>query len=175
MRSFITFTRVCTWITLAVTGLVQILAVVGIYINNSIAEFNPILLIAATAIMLTATVLFFALPRGKVIPLLIAAADAVFFIILAFMLKNAFPVLMAVDGSDTGISLWMAIYRHMSPLLVPLFMIPSWWQYHEERQAEKTADAEERTPSYLDVIDETYSMRSLDEEDTKTPKGKHRS
>lgn len=175
MRSFVAFTRVCAWVLLVFITAVQALAILGIFINQSQSAFNPWLLIIAAVVMIAATVLFFALPRGKVYFLLLAAVDAVFFIVLAFMLKNAFPVMLAVDGSSTGVSLWTAIWRHMTPALIPLCMVPSWIVYHENRVAEKNTDAENRTPSYLDIIDENYSMRSLDEEDTKTPKGKHRS
>ncbi len=175
MRSFIAFTRVLTWVLLVFTCAVQALAIVGIAINQSQSVFNPWLLAAATVVMIAAVILFFVLPRGKVYFLLLAAADAVFFIVLAFMLKNAFPVMLAVDGSSTGVSLWTAIWRHMTPALIPLCMVPSWIVYHENRVAEKNTDAENRTPSYLDIIDETYTMRSLDEEDAKPAKRNKRS
>ncbi len=169
MRSFAAFTRVCTWVLLVFICSVQALAIVGIAINDSQKAFNPWLLGIASVVMIVSTILFFALPRGKSIPFILAAADAVFFIVLAFMLKNAFPVVFAVDGSDSGVSLWTAIWRHMSPILIPLCMLPTWILYLEDRSAEKNADAENRTPSYLDIIDETYTMRSLDDEDAKAP------
>ena len=172
MRSFAAFTRVCSWVLLVFTGMVQLLAAVGIFVNGSQEVFNPWWLIAATALMVLSVVLFFALRRGKTLALLIALADAVLFVVLAFMLKNAFPVVLAVDGSDTGISLWMAIWRHMSPVLVPLCLLPTWVQYHEDRVAEKNATSEQNTPSYLDLIDENYTMRPLDEDDAKEPKAK---
>ena len=169
MRSFAAFSRVCSWVLLVIISAVQALAVLGIFINKSAEAFNPWLLVIAAVVMIAATVLFYAVPRGKSVWLLVAAADAVFFIVLAFMLKNAFPVVLAVDGSDTGVSLWTAILRHMTPIFIPLSMLPTWSVYHEERVCEKVADAEARTPSYLDMIDETYSMRPLDEDDAKAP------
>ncbi len=152
MRIFLSVCRVLVWLILVLTTAVQIMAVIGIYVGGSVDLFDPVLLIVAAALMLLAVVLFFALPRGKVFPLVLAAAASAFFVILAFQLKEAFPVTVTTNG-NAGISLWRAIYRHMSPALIPLFMLPIWWDYHTDRRIQKLAEADRLTPTYFETSD----------------------
>lgn len=156
MRVFGTVCRVMVWLLLILTAIPQVMAVIGLYIGNSVGLFNPLLLIAATAFMFVAVILFFAMPRGKLIPLLLAAASAVFFVVLAFCLMDIFPVTVTVT-KNTGISLWRAIYRHMSPALIPLFMLPLWWDYHTDRRAKALAAADARTPSYFEETETEFA------------------
>ncbi len=149
MRLFASFCRVLVWVVLALTAIPQIMAVIGIYFGNSTELFNPVLLIVATALMFIAVVLFFAIPRGKLIPLLLAAAAAAFFIILALKLMDVFPVTVTLT-KNAGISLWRAMYRHMSPVLIPLLMFPVFWEYHTDRKASLLAEADRLTPTYFE-------------------------
>lgn len=169
MRHFISFCRIMAWIVLIITTGIQIMAIYGIYLNHSADIFNPLLLIIATAVMFLAVVLFFALPRGKLFPLLVAAADAVFFVILACWLKDAFPTFVSKDDVETGITIWTAVWRHMSPVLVPLFLLPIWHEHHAAYQAIKIAESRENTPSYFDTLDASYKM-NISEEPLPKPK-----
>lgn len=149
MRTFVSVCRVLVWLILVLTTTIQVMAVIGIYIWNSADVFNPVLLIVAAVLMLLAVVLFFALPRGKVFPLVLAAMAGIFFVILALQLKETFPVTVTERGL-AGISLWTAMYRHMSPALIPLLMFPIFWDNYTDRRAAKLAEADQLTPTYFE-------------------------
>lgn len=172
MRLFASFCRVMIWVTLVITTAVQALAIIGIYMKGSGSLFNPVLLIVAVAAMVVSVILFFALPRGKIFPLAAAALTAILFIVLAVEMTNAFPTSLSSDGGTTGISMTKAVFRHMTPALIPLLMLPVWWQYHRDRVAQNEKAATEKTPSYFDMLDKSYTMRSLEDETIPAPKPK---
>lgn len=153
MRIFVSVCRVLVWIVLVLTTLLQGMAIIGIYLKESTALFNPAFLVTATSLMLISVVLFFALPHGKAFPLVLAAATGVFFIILALQLKEAFPVTVTATR-NAGISLWRAMYRHMSPALIPLLMFPIFWDDYTDRRAAKLAEADRITPTYFETTTE---------------------
>ncbi len=153
MRIFLSACRTMIWILLVFITIMQVMTVIGLYQGNSVELFNPTFLIIATGIMAVSVVLFFALRRYKLIPLIAAGMAAVFFIVLAFWLKDAFPVTVTTLG-NAGVSLWDAMYRHMSPALIPLFMLPLWWDYHTDRRAAKLAEADRLTPTYFETAEE---------------------
>ena len=169
MRVFTLICRAMAWVLLTLTTAIQVMAIYSIYVKNSTHVFNPLLLIIATVVMLLAVIFFFASPRKKGLLLLIAAADAVFFIILAFWLKDAFPTYLSADGSEYGVSSWIAVWRHMSPALIPLFLLPSWHQHHTAYQAIKNAESAAKTPSYFDTLGPSYKA-DLSEESLPKPK-----
>lgn len=163
--------RTLTWITLILTAGVQALAIIGMYLNDKAGKFNPLFLIVATAVMILSVVLFFVLRRGKLFPLIGTAVAGIAFVVLAIIMMKVYPVVEAIDGTSTGISLWDAISRHMTPILIPVFLFPLWWQFHEDWRAEKNAVEEASTPSYFDILAESAAMR-VDDDQAKMPKPK---
>ena len=153
MRTFASCCRVFAWITLILTAFPQIMAAIGIYMWDSVKVFNPVSLIVATALMFVATILFFIIPRGKLMPLIIAAVTGVVFIVLAFQLMDAFPVTVTLT-KNAGISLWRAMYRHMTPVFVPLFLLPVWWDYYTDKKALRMAEADRITPTYFETTED---------------------
>ncbi len=151
MRTFVSVCRVLVWIVLALTTLIQIGAILSISLGERLV--NPTLLIVATALMAVSVIVFFALRRGKLIPLLTAAAAAVLFVVAALELKDTLAVVITERG-PAGISLWTAMYRHMSPVLIPLLMFPIFWDDHTDRRAAKLAEADRLTPTYFETTEE---------------------
>ena len=163
--------RALTWVTLISTTGVQVLAAIGMYLNDKAGKLNPLFLIAATAVMVLSVVLFFVLRRGKLFPLIGTAVAGIAFVVLALIMMQVYPVVTSVEGISTGISLWDAIFRHMTPILIPVFLFPLWWQFHEDWLAEKNAVAEASTPSYFDILAESAAMH-VDDDQAKLPKPK---
>lgn len=155
MRFFLSFCRVMVWTVLALTTLIQAGAIFSIYSGENL--FNPTLLIVATVLMAVSVILFFALPRGKLAALLAATVAAVLFIIVALQLKDSLSVVVTTQGT-AGISLWKAMYRHMSPALIPLFLLPLWSDYRAVRWAKSLAESDARTPTYFDTPDEDTTV-----------------
>lgn len=151
MRTFVSVCRVLVWIVLVLTTLIQIGAILSISLGEKLV--NPTLLTIATALMVVSVIIFFALRRGKLIPLLTAAAAALLFIIAAFELKSTLAVVVTERG-PAGISLWTAMYRHMSPILIPMLMFPIFWDDYTDRRAAKLAEADQLTPTYFETTDE---------------------
>ena len=156
MRSFVS-----VWITLALTTLVQIGTILSIRLGENLV--NPTLGVIATVLMVLSVILFFALSRGKLVPLVMAGIAGVLFILFAFQLKDTLPVVVTERGL-AGVSLWKAMYRHMSPALIPLFLFPIFWDYHTDRQLLRRAEADLLTPSYFESTDDAT------EEETHKPK-----
>ncbi len=151
MRTFVSVCRVLVWIVLALTTLIQIGAILSILLGERLV--NPTLLTIATALMVASVIVFFALRRGKLFPLLTAAVAALLFIIAALELKDTLAVVVTERG-PAGISLWTAMYRHMSPVLIPILMFPIFWDHYTDRRAEKLAEADRLTPTYFETTEE---------------------
>lgn len=147
MRTFVSVCRVLVWIVLVLTTLIQIGAILSISLGERLV--NPTLLTIATALMAVSVIVFFALRRGKLFPLLTAAVAALLFIIAALELKDTLAVVVTERG-PAGISLWTAMYRHMSPALIPLLMFPIFWDNYTDRRAAKLAEADQLTPTYFE-------------------------
>ncbi len=160
------------WVLLVVTTAFQVVAVFSIAGGNAATKYDYRPLVVATVLMVLCVVTFAVLPRGKMVPLAFAAVLGVFFVVLAVQMTRVFPVYAGADGTDHGITLWRAMYRHMSPLLLPLCMFPVWWEHHTDRLAEKAAREETPPESYFELLDSAYVMKSLPEEDTAAPRPK---
>lgn len=158
------------WVLLALTTAFQLIAVFSIAGGNAAAEYDYRPLAVATALMVAAVVVFALLPRGKIVPLAVAAAVGVFFVVLAVQMMQVFPVRLGADGADHGLTFWRALYRHMSPALLPLCMVPIWWEHRTARLAEKAAREETPPDSYYELLDTSYVMKTLPEEETPRPK-----
>ncbi len=151
MRTFVSVCRIVVWIILALTTLVQMAAILSISLGERLV--NPTLLIIATALMAVSVIVFFALRHHKLFPLITAAVAAILFIIAALELKNTLSVVVTERG-PAGISLWTAMYRHMSPALIPFLMLPIFWDDYTDRRAAKLAEADRLTPTYFENDEE---------------------
>ena len=157
--------RVLAWIALAVTTAFQVLVIMGIRQGDS--AFNTMPIVVATVLMVVAVVLFCVLPRGKIVPLLMAVAAAVLFVVIAVNIKAVFTVRLSTDGSDLGITSWRLVYRHLSPVLVPILLFPVWLNYHLDRQLQKAYAEKEQPTSYLGLED--FQLSRLDDEENQLP------
>lgn len=151
MRIFLSICRVLAWVTLVLTTLVQIGTILSVYMGDRLV--NPLFLVMATILMVVSVIMFFCLRRGKLIPLLTAAVAGIVFILTALHLKDTLSVVVTTQGL-AGISLWKAMYRHMTPALIPLFLFPVFLDYHTDRVAILRAEADARTPQFFDTPDE---------------------
>ncbi len=151
MRTFVSICRVLVWTVLVLTTLIQIGAILSISLGERLV--NPTLLTVATALMLLSVIVFFALRHGKVFPLITAAVAGILFIIAALELKDTLSVVVTERGL-AGISLWTAMYRHMSPALIPFLMLPIFWDDYTDRRAAKLAEADRVTPTFFETTEE---------------------
>lgn len=151
MRTVVSVCRVLVWVLLALTTLIQIAAILSISLGERLV--NPTLLIVATALMVVSVIAFFALRQGKLVPLITAAVAAILFILAALELKDTLAVVVTERGL-AGISLWTAMYRHMSPALIPLLMLPIFWDDYANRRAAKLAEADQITPTFFETTEE---------------------
>ncbi len=159
MRIFLTVCRVLIWVLLAVTLPFQLGAILSIVMGDRVV--NPALLIIATALMVISVIGFFASKRNKLVWMITAAIAGLLFIIVAVWFKDAFIVTVTTNGL-AGISWWKAIYRHMTPALIPLLLFPVFWDYHTDQRFLRLAEADLLTPSYFE--------EDVTEEDAHKPK-----
>ncbi len=146
------FCKKVIWVLLVITVLFQGVAIYGIMNGNAAEQYDYRPLAVATVMMVLAVILFRVLPRGKVIPFVIAAVMGVFFVVLAVQMMGVFKVQTLADGSSFGLTFWRALYRHMSPILIPLCMIPIFLKYREKRVEEKAAAEETPSDSYFELL-----------------------
>lgn len=83
------------------------------------------------------------------VSLIISALLALLFIPIALQLYNYFGGTYITSGGEVGISLWDTIYRHMSPLLFPLLMIPVFLDLRQAERERQAAEEKEDVPSIL--------------------------
>ena len=114
--------------------------------------------------MTAAVLLFLFLPRGKLIPMIAAAVLGICFVAIAASLHEYFGAPAGVVGA-TGeyLTAWEAIYRHASPLLLPMLMVPVWFVYREDLQARLRAEEAAPVESVLGGLSE-YTMKSFDDD-----------
>ena len=134
-----TYTRVLgtlVWLSVALMVGLQFLVVAGMTLGNS--EFDVTLIIIATVLMLAAVIAFFAAKKYKAVPLLIAVAAGALFVAIAVMIADKYLAGSHWVDKTGFITAWALVYRHLSPLLIPLFMTGYWicWrQRFREEQA----------------------------------------
>ena len=122
------------WVLLVLMLAMQALVIVSIQMNNWLAEerqleeniFQLTPLILAVAIMLAGALLFGIYKKRRYIGLILCTVAAVVFFLLAFEIQRAYPTSIGADGNTKGITTFRMIYRHMSPVLLPLLMLVSW-------------------------------------------------
>lgn len=135
MRKAASICRGILWVLLAAVLFVQVMTIVSLYINNqqvilledSKREFPlAVLLIVASCLLLGGVLLFGLIKKRRYIGLILCAVAAVIFFITALEIHRAFPTSVGADGQMHGISFSRMIFRHMTPIGIPLLMLVSW-------------------------------------------------
>ena len=134
MRATSVTCKVLMWTVLVVCTAFQVLAMIGIGQNNTAAAeagkpekiYALWPLIAVMALLWGAVLLFTLLHKHPHIGIILAGVAGIAAIVIAFDLMRAFPSQISASGGDTGLSTAKMVYRHMSPILVPILMIPAW-------------------------------------------------
>lgn len=147
------------WILLVPVLGIQVMVMIGISLGK---QMGITLLVIASVLLAAAAVLFGVLRKKKGIAMLVATVAAVLFIVFAITVYNTFKLNFGVTDVSGGISAFDFVYRHISPLLVVLFMLFYWicwraWHKEELRREEEAAPSH-----YLDLGD--FTLGRLDDE-----------
>ncbi len=156
------FCKKVIWVLLAITVLFQGVAIYGIMNGNAAERYDYRPLAVATVMMVLAVILFRVLPRGKVVPLVVAAVMGVFFVVLGVQMLGVFKASTSAGGIDIGMTFWKVLYRHMSPILIPLCMIPIFLEYREKRMQEKADEEETPSDSYFELLGDADTKSKKD-------------
>ncbi len=172
-----TRSRVCyvlLWILYPIVLFFQFSAVYGTLTGtaaNSL-EIRPAInaMTFLTLFFFITVMAFLVLPRlykGKraaylcaLVTMVITAVLSVLFVPIALKLYDYFGGTYVTGGGDAGLSLWDVIYRHMSPILFPLLMIPIWLDLRDEERDRRCAEDKEQVPSILGGLSD-YRMAAL--------------
>lgn len=114
-------------------------------------DFNLLPLILATVVMAAGVICYFVLPKYKGWAFLAVLVAAIVFVIVALQLADMFPRRIDRNGELAGIYGWRLIWAHLSPVLMPLFMIPYWFGYRRRLREERQAASDAAPDSYLGV------------------------
>lgn len=171
MRATSLVCKTLMWIVLVLSTGFAVLAMIGIWQHNDnvVAAgrpeevFNLWPLTITLVLLWVGVLLFFLLKKLPVLGLLMTVAAGVAAVIIAFDLARAFPVQVSATG-DVGLSTFKMIYRHVSPVLVPVLLIPAFFcdratRKQELRRLEESAESHfdlSGAPVFIDVeVDET--------------------
>lgn len=97
-------------------------------------------LIATNVVMFGGVAVYFFYKKRPAVGILLSTVAAVAFIVIAFDLKRVFPSSILAYGA-VGVDTVKMLWRHMSPALLPVFMLGAWLfgQRVEDRRASKKA------------------------------------
>ena len=134
MQTVSTISKVLMWISLVFTALIQGMVIFAIQSNNTDAVlagqtdklYNLVPLICASMLLLAGVILFAVLRKRRYIGVILAAVAAVVFVVVAFDIRNTFTTQIGATGETVGITAWRMIYRHISPVMVAVFMLIAW-------------------------------------------------
>lgn len=134
MRTAAAVCKAILWIVLVFVFAVQALTIGSLLFNNmKLIEaeqldkvFSLVPIGIAAVLLLGGTILFLAYRKRRYLGLILCAVAGVMFFIIAFQIRDAFPVWMGSDGRDMGVNTARMIWRHMTPVLVPLLMLAYW-------------------------------------------------
>lgn len=117
--------RVLMWLTLLVCGFFQWCGIIGILINNGKSDdpYTIWPLMAAMAVLLAAVIWFTAAKNHRLPGVIAAGAASVVIFVVALDLWQTFDASTVITG---GLTLWTLIWRHMSSLLVFVFMLAAY-------------------------------------------------
>lgn len=121
------------WTVLVISTFFQVLAMFGIGQNNATAleagKADKVYalwpMIAVTSLLVVGVILFICLAQAAVYRADCGGCGGLAAVLIAFDLMRAFPAQISASGGDTGLNTFKMIYRHMSPALVPLLMVPA--------------------------------------------------
>lgn len=143
--------RVLLWILFAFVMVIQCFVTLSIVAGGDVSA-APV--VAATLLMTLAVILFAALShRGKTVALLLAVVAAVAFIGIAVWLYKEFPPHINVHGGDSGMTGWRILYRHLSPVLIPVLMLPVWLESRMTFLEAREKAAREAPETYIPIND----------------------
>lgn len=100
--------------------------------------------------------------------LIATAVMALLFLPIALKLYDYFGGTYVTSSGEIGLSLWDAVYRHMSPLLFPLLMIPIFLDIREAENDRQYAEEKEEVPSILGGLGD-FRLSKLDDEGNRPP------
>lgn len=121
MRVALRVFRILLWCAVGLTALLQ--ALVLFSLSGTGYASTPLGL--TCMLMVVGLVLFCVMKEKRYIGITVCAAAAVAFIFIAIDLYRTFPVSIEAYG-PVGLDLWKTIWRHCSPALIPLLMLPVW-------------------------------------------------
>jgi hypothetical protein len=161
MRKIATVSRVLLWITLVLSVFFQTVAIIGIKLYETSYKTGPLAI--ATVLITLCVLLFFILRRGKLIPLIAAAVLGVCFIFLAASMHEFFGAPTGVTPSGEYMTGFEAVFKHGLRALLPVFMLPVWLQYRQDRIDNARREEEEPVESVLGGLAD-FKLSSIDEE-----------
>lgn len=178
MQTRSTVCRWAMWILYPIVLFFQFGAIYGTFTGTAAnsMEIRP-----TVNLMMILTLLFFAtvtafliLPliyKGKraaylcaLVTLIVAAVLSVLFVPIALKLYDYFGGTYVTTSGEIGLSLWDVIYRHMSPLLFPLLMIPLFLDLRDLENERKYAEEKQEIPSILGGLSDFHLSKLPDEE-----------
>ena len=171
MRTFAKICHVLLWVVLALGVLFQSVAIAGIEYQKELGHnnINTFWLGLAMVAMVVAVVLFVALKKGKIFPFILAVLAAIGLAAVAYYVQYKVfgPSMAGVEAYGDTLTTWKVIYRHALMVLEPLFMIPMFIVYLEDRREAKYAEEHEQAPSILDGMGD-FRLSKLSEADERS-------
>ena len=176
-----TRSTVCRWVMWILYPIVLFFQFGAIYGTFTGTAANSMEIRPTVNLMMILTFLFFAtvtafliLPliyKGKraaylcaLVTLIVAAVLSVLFVPIALKLYDYFGGTYVTTSGEIGLSLWDVVYRHMSPLLFPLLMIPLFLDLRDLENERKYAEEKQEIPSILGGLSDFHLSKLPDEE-----------
>lgn len=167
MRTLAKVCKVLVWVVLVVGVLFQALSVMGIEYQKGFSNNNisTVPLVLATVVMVMAVILFTALRRRKFIPLIIATAMAVCFVVLAYYIqvKTLGRNLNGIEQYGYTLTVGKILRNNAMLAIEPLLMFPIWLVHREDCCAADLAEEQETVPSVLSGLSD-FTLSTLPEE-----------
>lgn len=148
------------WIAAVFSLCVQLLVVFGIRTGGT--DFSVATIVIGSVLLLLSIILMSALRQHKEFAWIPTAASAVLFIVSAIRIADEFSVSVGVTSVGQSLTAWEFVWRHLSPLLVPLFLLGYWFCWRVQQKIEKARKKESTPDSYLNLGD--FQLSKLDEE-----------
>ena len=155
------------WISLVPILGMQALAAIGIAQGGKMSCF---LLLASAAVLLISVVLLCALREKKGIAMIVAAVAVVLIVVTAITIYQAYELNFKTQVVGSGLTAGKFVVRHVSPLLVTLFMLFYWIGWRAEWKAEKARREAEEPNHYINL--EEFSLSPLEEDEPVVSKKK---
>lgn len=177
MRTIAKICHVLLWVILALGVLFQSLAIAGIEYQKAEGRnnINTFWLGIAMIAMIVAVVLFVALRKGKIFPLILAVIAAIGLAFAAYYVQYEIfgPSMAGVTAYGDTLTIGKVIYRHALMVVEPLLMIPMYLVYLEDRRAAKYAEEHEEVPSILDGMGD-FRLTKLEDDERPVKKPRKR-